>query len=226
MEGIRRQCPEGFDVETHFNPHYNPWDERLCACPGGDFFKALRRKQADVVTGHIESFTSTGIRLQDGRELPADLVVTATGFHMQSNFPVNDIAVTVDGEAYDSASKVLYKDMMLGDMPNFFFVLGYLQESLTLKAELVAGYVTRIINHMDTHKYTQCTPTGAQAVEGIEFLGLKSSYLKRSANRLPAQAQNPGWNLYGTYAPDLLTLSTRNVDDGHLAFAKAAKARL
>ena len=219
MAGIRRQCPEGFDVDTHFNPKYNPWDERLCACPGGDFFKALRRNQADVVTGHINTFTEDGIQLTDGRELPADLIVTATGFHMQSNFPVNDIAVKVDGVLYDAASKVLYKDMMLSDMPNFFFVLGYLQESLTLKAELVAGYVTRIINHMDQYGYTQCMPTGGEAVQGIEFLGLKSSYLQRSKDRLPSQAKSSGWNLYGTYMPDLVALSLRGVDDGHLAFS-------
>lgn len=226
MNAARRQLPANFNVDVHLNPRYNPWDERLCACPSGDFFRSIREKKADIVTDTIAEFTKTGVKLaSDGKELAADIVVTATGFQMQDNFPVNKIKVTVDGKPYDAPKTTNYKDFMLSDIPNFFFILGYLQESLTLKAEIMARYVTRVINHMERSGYNQCCPRNPTTHSG-EFLSFTSGYLKRVESRLPRPCTSPVWSLFGTYIPDKFALAWRNVEDGGLFFSGKAKAKL
>ena len=152
---VAAQLPEGYDVATHFTPRYNPWDQRLCLVPDGDLFKAIRSGKASMVTDRIDTFTEGGIRLACGRHLPADVVVTATGFNVLA---LGGMALTVDGAEVDLARTVAYKGMMLSGVPNFAMILGYTNASWTLKAELVCQYVCRLLHHMDRHGYQVCTP--------------------------------------------------------------------
>src|SRR3954451_24872748 len=137
-EGIRRQLPDGYDVDMHFKPTYDPWDQRLCIVPRGDLFKSIRRGEASVVTDHIETFTENGIKLKSGEELEADIVVTATGLNL---LPFGGVDLTVDGNEVDVADHMAYKSMMLSDVPNFAFAIGYTNASWTLKVDLTAEYV-------------------------------------------------------------------------------------
>src|SRR5690606_19294361 len=139
------QLPKGYDVDTHFSPSYDPWDQRFCVVPDGDLFKAIRAGTASVVTDHIDTFAKTGIRLQSGRELEADIIVTATGLELLF---VGGVEVTVDGEPVDFSERLTYKGMMLEGVPNAAVAIGYTNASWTLKCDLTCGYVTRLLNHM------------------------------------------------------------------------------
>ncbi len=147
--------PAGYDVDAHFKPDYDPWDQRLCLLPDGDLFNAVGSGRAEIVTDRIETFTESGIRLESGRELDADVIVTATGLEMLF---FGDIDVTVDGRAVDPSEAVAYKGMMLCGVPNLSFAVGYTNASWTLKCDLVSKYVCRLLNHMDEHGYDACTP--------------------------------------------------------------------
>ncbi|HEX8488026.1 MAG TPA: NAD(P)/FAD-dependent oxidoreductase, partial [Propionibacteriaceae bacterium] len=149
------QLPAGYEVDTHLAPAYHPWDQRLCAAPGGDFFRAIRSGGADIVTGQIERLTASGIRLSTGEEVPADLVVTATGLNLLA---IGGIALTVDGREIDLPQTVTYKGMMLSGVPNFSLTIGYTNASWTLKADLVAHYVCRLLKYLDSHGYQTVTP--------------------------------------------------------------------
>jgi len=146
---------DDYDVETHFTPRYNPWDQRMCLAPDADFFHAIKAGKADVVTDQIETFTETAIRLKSGRELPADIIVTATGLKLQM---LGGIQLTVDGKPVKFGETMNFRGTMLSDVPNFANVFGYTNASWTLKSDLVSAYVARLINFMDRHGYDQCTP--------------------------------------------------------------------
>src|SRR5512139_293390 len=154
-KGAQRLLPEGYDVDTHFAPAYDPWDQRLCLVPDGDLFKAIRRGRATVVTDRIETFTERGLRLESGAELEADIVVTATGLNL---LPAGGMTIVVDGREVDLSRTVSYKGMMLSGVPNFALTLGYTNASWTLKADLVAQYVCRLLNHMGINGYQVVTP--------------------------------------------------------------------
>ena len=170
LGGVRLALGPDYDITTHFTPRYNPWDQRLCLVPDGDLFKSIRENRASVVTSEIDTFTQTGIRLKDGSELPADIIVTATGLVLQV---LGGVEVSVDGRDVDFAGKLTYKGMMYADVPNLASSFGYTNASWTLKCDLTCEYVCRLINYMDRHNYRQCMPhnddAGIEAMPSIEI---------------------------------------------------------
>ena len=217
---IRKQnlglLPPGYAVDTHFNPTYDPWDQRLCLVPDGNLFRVLRDGSAEVVTDTIESFTGTGIRLTSGRELDADIVVTATGLEVKL---FGGAELSVDGVKADLPDKVAYKALMLSDVPNFAFTIGYTNASWTLKADLVAEYVCRLLDHMDRHGHRQVTPVVGDDVERQPFLDFSAGYVLRALDRVPQQGDKEPWRLRQNYLYDVRTIRRGAIDDGALEFA-------
>jgi cation diffusion facilitator CzcD-associated flavoprotein CzcO len=218
-KGITEQLPPGYDVATHFNPRYNPWDERLCLSPDGDLFRAIRHGKASVVTDQISTFTATGIRLRSGEELDADIVVTATGLNL---LLIGGMTLTVDGREVVAKETLAYKGMMLSGVPNFAFTVGYTNASWTLKADLVASYVARLLGHMDRNGYRVVTPEApAAAGSTAPLIDLKSGYVLRNVEDLPRQGADAPWRLYQNYPRDVVLFRRGKLEDGHLRFARA-----
>lgn len=159
-KGVVRRLPPGYDVDTHFKPLYEPWDQRLCLVPDGDLFEAIRGDRVAVVTDAIDTFTERGVLLASGRELAADVIVTATGLNL---LLLGGLKIAVDGEEVDASARVAYKGMMLSGVPNLAFTIGYTNASWTLKGDLVAGYVCRLLLYMDRCGYAVCTPKAPDA---------------------------------------------------------------
>ena len=200
---IRRQLGKDYDM-THFSPKYNPWDERVCAVPNGDLFKVIRQGKASVVTDHIDHFTEHGILLKSGKELEADMVVTATGLNLQM---FGGMAVTVDGKAIEIGKTMNYKGAMFRDVPNLAMTFGYTNASWTLKADLTSEFVCRLLNAMDKKGLKQCTPRNSDpSVVEESFLNLASGYIQRAAANLPKQGNKSPWKLYQNYALDMAML--------------------
>jgi monooxygenase len=218
---LRRQLtarlPAGYDIETHFTPRYEPWDQRLCFAPDGDLFAAIRAGRASVVTGQTEEFTATGVRLASGAELAADIVVTATGLNLLA---LGGIGLTVDGAPVDLGETVAYKGMMLSGVPNLAMTLGYTNASWTLKADLVARYVCRVLNHLDQHGYQVITPVPPASPERAPLIGLTAGYVLRSAADLPKQGARAPWRLYQNYPRDVLMLRHGRVEDEGVRFSR------
>ena len=213
----RAELGPHYDVETHFTPRYNPWDQRLCLAPDGDFFAAIRSGKVSVATGEIETFTETGIRLRSGEELPADLIVTATGLKMEI---MSGVQLVVDGVPVDFGKEFTYKGMMYSNIPNLASAMGYTNASWTLKCELTCAYVCRLLNYMDAHGYTQCTPRlHDPSVTPEPLLNFTSGYVLRASNRLPHQGSKRPWKLYQNYLLDLLTLRFGRLRDNAMEFA-------
>jgi monooxygenase len=210
------QLPPDVDVDTHFKPLYNPWDQRMCFVPDGDLFRAIRHGDASIVTGTIETFTPTGVRLTSGDELEADLVVTATGLNLK---PFGGIEIVVDGEKVDVAGTMAYKALMLSGIPNFAYTIGYTNASWTLKADLVADYVSRLLAHMDEHGHRRVVAERDPSVATEPFIGLTSGYVLRSAHLLPKQGDRDPWRLRQNYLYDVRTIRRDRIDDGVLSFA-------
>jgi monooxygenase len=211
-----KQLPPGFDVDTHFKPTYDPWDQRLCLVPDGDLFAALRRGTASIVTDTIETFTETGIRLTSGEELEADLIITATGLRIM---PFAGIALTVDGEKVETRQTMAYKALMLSGVPNFAYTIGYTNASWTLKADLVTEYVVRLLRHMDEHGHRQVVADRDPTVGERPFMDFSSSYVLRALDEMPVQGDRAPWLLKQNYLSDLRTIRTHDIDDGVLRFA-------
>jgi monooxygenase len=219
--GVERNLPEGYDVDTHFNPRYNPWDQRLCLVPDSDLFEAIGSGTASVVTDRIETFTEKGLKLASGAELEADVIVTATGLNL---LIFGGIEFEVDGEPVDFAKKVAYKGMMLCDVPNLALALGYTNASWTLKCDLVAQYVCRLINHMDAHGYEIATPSGPDPSLPVEpFIDFTSGYVLRSIDRLPKQGATQPWRLHQNWFRDIRLLRRGPIDDS-MVFSRATPA--
>jgi monooxygenase len=217
----QRQLPKGFDMK-HFTPSYDPWDQRLCAVPDGDLFKAIRKGTVDVVTDHIDRFTEKGILLESGEELEADVVVTATGLELLF---IGGIDVTVDGEAIDIPEKLVYKGMMLEGVPNAALAIGYTNASWTLKCDLTCDYVTRMLNHMRATGTRQVTPVNADAaVSPAPLLGLSSGYITRAADRFPKQGSRFPWQVKQSYLADYRALKLKPVVDDVLVYDNPAPA--
>jgi monooxygenase len=210
IEMVRGELDPGYDVATHFTPGYDPWDQRLCLVPDADLFAAIRTGKADVVTDRIERFTAEGLRLQSGRELPADLVVTATGLEVQ---PMGGVPVTVDGEAVDWSQRLTYKGMMFSGVPNFAIAFGYTNASWTLKADLTARYVTRLLGAMTKRGMRQVTPQPSGPVAPQPFLDFTSGYVQRALHLLPRQGDRKPWRVHQSYTRDLLALKYGGLDD-------------
>jgi monooxygenase len=208
-----------YDVATHFNPTYNPWDQRLCLVPDADLFASIKAGTSSVVTDQIERFTRDGILLRSGEELPADVIVTATGLKLLF---LAGLDVRVDGKKVDFPSTLTYKGMMYSDVPNLASAFGYTNASWTLKCDLTCEYVCRLINHMDQTGTQQCTPRLKDASVEVEpFLDFTSGYVQRGLHMLPRQGTMMPWKVHQNYARDLLALRFGRVDDGVMEFRKA-----
>ncbi|MGK2947234.1 MAG: flavin-containing monooxygenase [Acidimicrobiales bacterium] len=218
--GVKAQLPKGYDVDTHFTPRYDPWDQRLCAVPNGDLFKAIKAGTASVVTDHIDTFTETGVRLVSGEELEADIVVSATGLEMLF---IGGIEVTVDGQEVDVPNRLTYKGMMLEGVPNLALAIGYTNASWTLKCDLTCGYVCRLLQHMRDTGLRQCTPENHDAeVSAAPLLGLSSGYIARAAHQFPQQGNKAPWLVHQSYLSDYRALKRSEVDDGAMVFTNPA----
>ena len=223
-KGLENRLPHGFDIDTHFTPRYNPWDQRLCLVPDGDLFEAIGEGRASIVTDQIESFTERGIKLSRGRELEADLIITATGLNMLA---LGGARLSVDGEAVELPRTMTYKGMMLSGVPNMAFALGYTNASWTLKADLTSEYVCRLLNHMETYGFTQCTPRNSDpAVTEQPLIDFSSGYVVRAIDRFPRQGSKRPWRLYQNYALDLFALRRGPIQDGVMEFRRGGAPRV
>jgi len=213
-----RQLPAGYDVDTHFKPVYNPWDQRLCLVPDGDLFRAIRQQRASVVTGRIATFTEHGLRLESGEELPADIVVTATGLQLLA---LGGLQLTVDGRAVSLPGTMAYKGMMLSGVPNFAFTIGYTNASWTLKADLVSEFVCRLLRYMDAHGYDACvTVNDDPRVTERPLMDFGAGYVLRSIDQFPRAGSRAPWRLGMSYLNDVFTLRHRKIDDGIMRFSR------
>jgi monooxygenase len=212
---LLRQLPAGYDVDTHFKPRYQPWDQRLCLVPDSDLFTAISSGRASVVTDRIERFTATGVVLASGTELPADIIVTATGLNL---LPIGGIELRVDGRPVAVPETVSFKGMMLCGVPNLVFTVGYTNASWTLKADLVAGYTCRLLRYMRKRGLRQFTPLGPEpGEETAPLLDLSSGYVQRNVTALPRQGSRLPWRLHQNYLRDLL-LFRRPIDPREFSF--------
>jgi monooxygenase len=227
LQLAREQLGPGYsedDVERDFSPRYNPWDQRLCLAPDGDFFKAIKAGKASVVTDTIETFTERGIRLSSGKELDADIIVTATGLVMRL---MAGVEIVVDGAPVDLGQTLSYKGVMYSDVPNLAQAIGYTNASWTLKCELIAGYVCRLLNFMDAHKYIECLPKRPAGMRGEESaVALMSGYVERARASLPLQGSHKPWRTYNNYFRDFVNMRFGAVNDGVMRFSRAGQPAL
>jgi len=210
QDGVRRQLPPGYPVETHFRPAYNPWDQRLCLVPDGDLFAAISAGSVTMVTDTIEAFTETGIRLASGAELDADIIVSATGLSLLA---AGGMALSIDGNPVPMADTVTYKGMMLSGVPNFALAIGYTNASWTLKVDLVSEYVCRLLTEMERTGHTVVTPQSPPPGPREPLLNLRANYVKRSLDALPRQARSRPWRINQNYARDVLLFRHGPVTD-------------
>ena len=218
-QGLARELPPDVDLDEHFTPRYAPWDQRLCLVPDGDLFRAIRSGRASVVTDEVARFTPGGILLKSGRELPADVIVTATGLNLLA---WGGIRLDVDGNVLESGRCLTYKGLMLGNVPNCAVCVGYTNASWTLRAELAAEYVCRLLRHMERHNYNRCVPRcDPETLQTQPLLPLMSGYVRRGADLIPKQGSKAPWVLPQNYLLDLLNLRLSRLDDGVLEFTRA-----
>jgi cation diffusion facilitator CzcD-associated flavoprotein CzcO len=210
--------PPGYPVDVHFNPPYGPWDQRLCAVPGGDLFKAISRGQASIVTDHVERFTPTGVQLRSGAHLEADLIVTATGLNL---LPLGGIPLSVDGKPVKLPDHVVFKGMLLSDVPNFATAVGYTSSSWTLKIGLLCEHFCRLLAHMDAQGTEVCTPRAEPGMATQPLLNFGAGYVLRAMDRLPRQGDRFPWTMSFHYAEDVKIFRGGPVDDPALEFLSA-----
>lgn len=219
---VKELLPPGYDM-AHFTPSYNVWDQRLCLVPDEDLFAAIRNGSADVATGHIERFTETGVLLKDGRELAADIVVTATGLNLRL---LSGVRFAVDGAPVDLAKTMTYKAMMFSGVPNLATSFGYTNASWTLKADLTCMYVARLLNHMDKTGTQIATPVlDDPEVTPEPWLSFSSGYVQRAIDALPKQGSKRPWRVHQNYALDMIDLKFGKVDDGAMRFTRAGAVK-
>ena len=213
---VASQLPEGYDIDTHFNPSYAPWDQRLCVVPDGDLFEALRSGTASVVTDRIDTFTDTGIRLASGDHLEADVVVSATGLEL---IFLGGIEIEVDGHEVKPSERLLYRGMMLEGVPNLAIALGYTNASWTLRCDLTFDYVTRLLDHMRKRSLRQVTPVNHDpSMPRAPLLALRSGYVMRAAGKIPMQGAEHPWHVRQSYLRDYLSSKVSHIDDPALVF--------
>ncbi len=219
--GLTRHLPPEMDLDTHFQPRYDPWDQRLCFVPDGDFFRALRSGRASMVTDEVERFLPKGIQLKSGREIPADIIVTATGLNLLA---WGGLRLEVDGEVLEPSRCLTYRGVMLGNVPNAAFCAGYANNSWTLRAELTAQYVCRLLNHMKRRGYNRCVARcDLNPDVGRDLLPLMSGYVRRGSGALVKQGPQPPWIMPQNYLRDLLNLRWTRLNDGVLKFTRATR---
>jgi len=221
LKQVRMQVGPNFDMK-HFTPPYNPWDQRLCAVPNGDMFKVLKKGKASVVTDHIDRFVENGIKLKSGQTLEADIIVTATGLNLRL---FGGMTMTVDGKAIQMNEHISYKGLMFSDIPNFSNTLGYTNASWTLKADLIAEYVCRLLKHMDKTGTRIAVPERNDPnVKPAPLLDMTSGYVARAEAYMPKGADRAPWKLYQNYALDMDQLHNGKLEDGVMTFRKASAA--
>lgn len=216
INGIRKELGKDYDVERHFTPYYNPWDQRVCLVPDSDLFKAIKQGKARVMTDHIHSFTEKGIQLKSGVELAADIIVTATGLDIKF---LSNIKVTVDGKEIQPAQQFAYRGVMLHDVPNLAQITGYTNISWTLKAGVASEYVCRLLNHMQKKGWKQCTPRlQRNGMESAPLITLSAGYFTRATHKLPKQGSRKPWKLHQNYLWDIFNLRYSNLNDGVMEY--------
>jgi cation diffusion facilitator CzcD-associated flavoprotein CzcO len=219
---MKRELGDACDVDVHFNPKYNPWEERLCIAANGDLFKAIRSRRASMATDHIDTFIENGIRLQSGQILEADIIVSATGLDL---IPLGGVEFAVDGQRWEPGKSMTYKGMMFRDVPNLAQATGYTNASWTLKCDLTSQYVCRLINYMDQHGYQYCTPhTNDPTITELPFVDFSSGYIQRAIDKFPKQGSKAPWKLYQNYARDILSLKYGALKDEAMVFTAATAA--
>jgi cation diffusion facilitator CzcD-associated flavoprotein CzcO len=212
---VRRQVRDDGEL-AHFTPTYKPWDQRVCLVPNGDLFRSLRKGKASVVTDHVDAFVENGVRLKSGRVLEADIIVTATGLKLRF---LGGLRLDVDGRSVVPHETMTYKGMMLSDVPNMALAVGYTNASWTLKCDLTARYVCRLINHMDEHGYTRCVPRRDATVKEAPFIDFTAGYIQRSIGMFPRQGSKLPWRVYQNYAVDRMMLKHQSVTDSAMVFS-------
>jgi cation diffusion facilitator CzcD-associated flavoprotein CzcO len=221
LKEARALLPAGYDVEAHFKPRYNPWEQRLCLVPDDDLFRAISEGKASVETGEIETFTENGIRLKNGKELPADIIITATGLHIEL---LGGAKVTIDGRPFNIADSFTYRGFGFSGVPNLVSVFGYLNASWTLRADLISDYVTRLLRFMDERGYKVATPVNDDPTMPAEpFADFSSGYLMRAADRLPKQGRDP-WRHAQNFLADMRWMRKGDLEDGVMRFSTGAGA--
>ncbi len=213
----KMQLPKGYNVEKHFTPKYDPWDERVCAVPDGDLFKAIRKGNASIVTDHIDRFTEDGISLKSGHKLKADVIITATGLNLQM---LGGIKAFIDGKEIKASDGIIYKGMMIKDVPNFAFILGYTNSSWSLKADLVGTYFCKLINETEKRKKKVFVVQSDEDIEKEPALNFRAGYVQRAikAGILPSQGTKYPWKLKQNYLIDAINFKAQKVEDGFLQF--------
>ena len=221
LNQARKALGPDYDIATHLTPKYNPWDQRLCLIPDNDLFRVISTGKAEIVTGHIDRFTKTSIRLKNGDEVPADMIVTATGLKMEI---MSGVALVVDGVATQLGEHMSYKGFMYSDIPNIISSFGYSNASWTLKSDLICTYMCRLLNHMDEHGYTIAKPHDAD-VKLVEdpMMNLTSGYVQRALAGLPKQGDREPWLAHHDYMLDRKNLRKGPVTDA-MVFGTATSA--
>ena len=219
------KLPSGFPVDTHLAPSYEPWDQRLCAIPNADLYRAISAGTADIVTDRISRITPDGVDLISGKSIPADVIVTATGLNL---LVIGGMTLTVDGERVDVGKTLTYKGMMLDGVPNFALTVGYTNASWTLKADLVAGYICRVLKYLDRRGLNWVTPQAPSDVANAELtslIDLKAGYILRDAGHLPRQGTDSPWRLHQNYVRDFALLRIGRLTD-HVRFGRRGQPAL
>lgn len=205
-----------FPIDPHFIPNYNPWEQRFCIAPDGNFFRVIRKGKASIITDHIDRFTKNGIVLKSGKSIEADIIVTATGLNLLA---FGGVKILINSKPFDVSKSFVYKGLMLSDLPNFFVFIGYTNASWTLKSDLTSQYISRVLTYLDKHHYKTCQ---AKVVETgltpMPLLNLSSGYITRSANTLPSQGNKAPWRVYQNYILDYKMLRIDTVKDKRLLF--------
>ncbi|HDZ57276.1 MAG TPA: NAD(P)/FAD-dependent oxidoreductase [Pseudomonas xinjiangensis] len=219
-KGIEKRLPQGYAIDTHFKPTYNPWDQRMCLVPNGDLFRAIRKEQASVVTDRIARFTEHGITTESGEELQADIVVTATGLKL---VPCGGIQFEVDGQRIEAGDTFSYKGLMMSGMPNAAICVGYTHASWTLRADLSSLFVCRLLNYLDDNDYDQCTPRVEDpTMQQQPLLDLNSGYILRAVDQFPKQGPQAPWQQNQNYLRDLMDMKFAAVENKALVFSRRA----
>ena len=219
LSGVRAQVGSDVDMKN-FEPHYNPWDERMCAVKSGDFFKAVRNGRVEVVTDHIDCFTKDGIKLKSGKELKADIIVTATGLNLEF---FGGIDIFVNGKKFEVTDSMNYKGVMFENLPNMSMTFGYTNASWTLKADLTSEFVCRMLNHMEKNGYDTVKPINTDSsIKKSPFLSFQSGYVQRSIHKFPKMGSKLPWKLYQSYPVDMAMLRFGKLEDGKLRFSRSS----
>ena len=225
LKQVRKELGPDYDIATHFTPRYNPWDQRLCVIPNSDLFRTIASGDVEVVTDTIEGFTERGLRLTSGRELEADIVVTATGLQLVA---VGDIAFEVDGEAVHFPDTVSYKGTMYSGLPNLVSTFGYINASWTLRADLIASFVCKLLNHMDATGTRRCTPRLREEDRDMPLApfidDFSAGYMRRAMHLLPRQGDRDPWRNTQDYAYEKKLIGRARLDDGALVFEPAPES--